>query len=127
MGTNYYLKTQPCPHCGQTLPEGRNEDYERDDKGLHIGKSSAGWTFSLRIYPYREPAIKTLEDWLPLFQKHGVVDEYGRDVALGDMVQQIASRPEWRPGVPLSRSVIDGDHCIGYGEGTYDYCVGEFS
>jgi hypothetical protein len=40
MGTNYYLKGTPsCDHCGRG----------GDERGAHIGKSSGGWVFSLRV------------------------------------------------------------------------------
>jgi len=43
MGTNYYLQGKVCVHCGVA-----------DGGPLHIGKSSAGWNFGLRIYPEGE-------------------------------------------------------------------------
>lgn len=55
MGTNYYLrlKSEICPHCG------------RGDEGLlHIGKSSAGWCFSLHVMN----RIQSLDDWKKAFE-----------------------------------------------------------
>jgi hypothetical protein len=46
MGTNYYVAYDYCRHCG------------RFDEEFHIGKSSAGWCFSLRVYE-----DKGLTDW----------------------------------------------------------------
>jgi hypothetical protein len=39
MGTNYYMPVEKCDHCGHK------------PKALHIGKSSAGWCFSLNTHP----------------------------------------------------------------------------
>lgn len=95
MGTNYYLKSVRCEHCG------------RGSEDLHIGKSSGGWTFALRIYPADgdgEPnwrardfdadivKIESLDDWRPLFAKYGIIDEYGRDVTVDDMLSTITER-----------------------------------
>lgn len=69
MGTNYYLKPKPCECCGRT------------DEGLHIGKSSAGWCFSLHVIP--EEGINGLDDWKSRFDEPGVqiVNEYGEVVS----------------------------------------------
>lgn len=52
MPTNYYLhkKTDTCPTCGHREPP------------QHIGKSSVGWCFTLRIDPER--GITDLDDWI---------------------------------------------------------------
>jgi hypothetical protein len=131
MGTNYYLHTEVCPHCG------------RSDEPLHIGKSSAGWCFSLHVYP--DKGISTLEDWKDIWSnpKSVINDEYSRTVTPEDMLDTIANR-YWH-GVQntshrwlaenyaeigpnhLARHAISEGHCIGHGEGTWDYIVGEFS
>lgn len=50
MGTNYYAEYQPpCPTCG------------RQDPPLHIGKSSAGWCFSLHVIP--ELGLNDWPEW----------------------------------------------------------------
>jgi hypothetical protein len=133
---------EPCP-C------------DREPEGLHIGKASSGWCFSLRCYEHADPAlegyaldptvgIKSLEAWIPLFQEHGVIDEYGHDVDLDLMLHCIRGR-YWNhtrpltesaaieaggafdPETPLIRHRIDERHCKGWGPGTYDFCYGEFS
>ncbi len=125
MGTNYYLRKDYCPHC---------ERYEQ----LHIGKSSAGWCFALHVYP--EQMITTLTDWKKLLAANGsrIVDEYGHEVPGAELLRIITER-SWA-GRPielgtqdvhgphgLGRHAIDGRFCIGHGEGTWDYLVGEFS
>ncbi len=136
MGTNYYMLNgrPPCPTCGHDSSEER-----------HIGKSSMGWVFTLHVYP--DENIKTLQDWIVLLCTPGVRirDEYGKLVELGDLLKTIAGRrgmkadeDDFRPSFlrdnhatpgpfGLLRSQIDGHHCIGHGEGTWDYNVGEFS
>lgn len=84
MGTNYYYEptaVKPCSECG------RGFETER----LHIGKSSAGWVFSLCIYPDRN--INTLEDWKRVWASGGQIrDEYGEFVPIPDMVACITLR-----------------------------------
>ena len=112
MGTNYFLRRPDCPCCGQSRPD------------MHIGKSSAGWCFTLHVIP--EDRINTLEDWQSLFAIEGayIVDEYGRGVSVADMLRCITARS--RRDQPLQRHPIDGHHCVGHGPGTYDYCPGDF-
>jgi len=142
MGTNYYYikpASKPCPHCGRfDVKEGR-----------HIGKSSGGWCFALHVYP--EEGISTLKDWQCLFDIENSIirDEYGDQCPKETMVDIIANRnwgnnrrhpygyESWadfyaqnnsQPGPNgLCRSRIDGVHCIGHGEGTWDYIIGDFS
>lgn len=135
MGTNYYI-FEECESCGA-----RNNE-------LHIGKSSAGWCFSLHIYPDKD--INTLDDWIAIFESGQVIqDEYGRFVSAKKMISNIAERgrkekweekpysyPSWeafhqdnhsqRGPNGLLRHRI-GNHCNGHGDGTYDYIQGEFS
>jgi hypothetical protein len=149
MGTNFYLREPACSHCGH------------QEEGLHLGKSSYGWCFSLHVYP--EEFIYTWKDVLQhiieaINDGSSIVDEYGDFVALPDFVQTVTerrstTRTDWESDwwskpdgwgyhseanfhqVNLSkrgpnfllRHQVDGQHCIGNGEGTYDYIVGEFS
>jgi hypothetical protein len=59
MGTNYYLITAECSHCG------------RSDR-QHIGKSSAGWAF---LFQGSED-IRSYADWLRVLPSGRIVDEY---------------------------------------------------
>lgn len=140
MGTNYYLRfpdTNRCDHCG------------RSDKGetLHIGKSSGGWCFGLRVYPER--GIYDLPDWLPLFDRGRIYNEYGDETPTADMLKTITERKSLRDttypnqwyrsheemlwnnnaeGGPngLLRHRL-GRYCAKHGEGTWDCIEGEFS
>jgi len=137
MGTNYYYyNKKPCPQCGRT------------DDPMHIGKSSAGWCFSLHVEP---GIINNLDDWRELFKKDGsfIKDEYGHNILVPEMLKEIEQRAwarlpdEWyighykteadfhefnhseRGSNGLLRHKIDS-HCIGHGKGTWDLFAGEF-
>lgn len=115
MGTNYYVKSEVCEYCN------------RSDEDLHIGKSSAGWCFSLRVYP--DMNIHNLDDWKQYLNSidNVVEDEYGDIVSFDKLMSTITER-SWK-GSPdnLLRHDIDDRHCIGHGNGTYDYMIGDFS
>jgi hypothetical protein len=109
MGTNYYQKSEPCPHCGKA------------DEPLHIGKSSAGWAFQLHVIPER--GINGLTDWEKQWAKDGtwIENEYGDRMSKQAMFETITSRRV------VLRSTVDGFHCIGHGDGTWDLIQGDFS
>ena len=137
MGTNFYI----------AIPE--------TNELIHIGKSSAGWCFALHVIPER--GINNLDDWLELFKKGRIRNEYNEVVSSQKMTEIITSRAfygdtDWDnrvwnsyPGQEeseeefhrinnsergpnnLARSKIDNVRCIGHGEGTWDYIVGYFS
>lgn len=104
MGTNYYIREHPpCPTCGcQAKPK-------------HIGKSSVGWLFMLRVYP--EEGINTYADWYERFTRPGVTfkDEYDRPVILKELVHTITNRT-----LPLMGNPAE-EGC------TYEYVDREFS
>lgn len=135
MGTNYYLRTAACPTCG----------HQKND--LHIGKSSAGWYFGLRVYPnedgihdgqlspFEAKQILELDDWRPLFEKFPIFDEYDKPVTAEDLLKEITERSH--PRGLLSRLTAGPEHMGPYyqpnrtdqkaGAGTYDLCAYEFS
>ena len=134
MGTNYYYYKEPaCSCCG------------RKGEAIHIGKSSCGWCFSLHVGYQYEDIPRTIADWKDAFKVSGsfIEDEYGTVVPVDEMIDNIENRsrderPKWTQHEysqnhaelgprNLIRHVVDGRHCIGHGEGTFDYCVGEFS
>lgn len=92
MGTNYWWHepANVCEHCGRG-----------DSKKLHIGKSSAGWCFNLRIYPERD--IRELGDWLERWRQPGskILDECGKEVTVHEMMTVILARwwggDDWTP------------------------------
>jgi hypothetical protein len=114
MGTNYYLHVGCCEKCG------RGEDK------LHIGKSSAGWCFSLHVD--EDGGIKSLADWERLWSQPGtrIMDEYGDVIPVEQMRRTILER-KWAGPDGLRRHPVDGQHCVGAGDGTYDLITGWFS
>lgn len=145
MGTNYYWtkRENECKHCGRA-----------DEINLHIGKSSGGWCFSLHVYPADEfgycesgQPILTLEDWKTRFADPNsvITDEYGDVTSAEQMLNTITNR-SWSHRIFVSPAehwenysmagpngllrhdpTREYSHCIGHGEGTWDYIVGEFS
>lgn len=135
MGTNFYavrLESAPCETCGR---------YDVAEK-LHIGKSSAGWCFSLHIIP--EMGINTLDDWKAFLSQPRVMieDEYGAPWGLQELLDRITKRGR-SDEVRWSDEMLSKNHaergpqnlvrhkigygCIGHGEGAWDYITGEFS
>lgn len=133
MGTNYYLHSPKCFHCGK-----------EEEPPIHLGKSSGGWCFSLHVMP--EEGICNWQDVQALIEdklckEWCIKNEYGDQISLVDFMKVVTER-SWRhpwghnswlvnnavqgPN-NLARHVIDHWHCIGHGEGTYDYITGEFS
>ena len=127
MGTNYYSRWN-----------------ER-----HWGRSSAGWCFSLHVYP--DDGINTLEDLMKSIKTipfiNPIVNEYGDKISKAEFLKTVTGRSwperdeskygsfesfldqncaEIGPN-NLLRHKIDGHFCIGHGEGTWDYLIGEFS
>jgi hypothetical protein len=131
MGTNFYMLTPEtvCSCCGRG--EGRK----------HIGKSSAGWCFSLHVYP--EEGIRDLSDWEKLWATHNIEDEHGNVITVEQMLDCITERSSPRPlewshkmlrdnfavSSPhnLVRHQLRPDWCIGHGAGTWDLLIGDFS
>lgn len=137
MGTNYYWCEERYDTCSQCGHKKKLDNIER-----HIGKSSVGWTFALHVYP--EEGIHSLEAWIHLWStgKGCIRDEYGAGISIVRMLDYIMCRYStgtiqsegWyqqnyaKPG-PRGLARRIGKDIIGYGEdeGTWDYCVGDFS
>lgn len=88
-----------------------------------------------------EKGIKTLEDWKKFWSGKQIIDECDAPITEERMLSIITER-SWEAPVPpnfhkdnqsqpgpnnLVRHRIDGRHCIGHGDGTWDYITGEFS
>jgi len=141
MGTNFYYHSEldVCPSCGHIR-----------GKKQHIGKSSGGWCFALHVD--EEAGVTTLAQLQNILIRPDITieDEYGHVVSYTRMMQIIMDRSHpVREFVPdrwysskeeflrknnavdgpngLFRHAIDGVHCVGHGEGTWDYITGEFS
>lgn len=140
MGTNYYFYKKRA----------REHSY-------HIGKSSAGWCFSLHVYP--EHGINTLADWKLKFAlpNYVIKDEYGKKISAQEMISIITVRSGtfdksgpfpsdniffnncsgWGDYLRRNNAVLGPNKlmrhkiaegiCVGHGEGTWDYLIGDFS
>lgn len=130
MGTNYFwYETAPCEKCGHATGP------------LHIGKSSVGWVFSLRIHP--ELGINDLSDWVDRFYRAPYIrDEYGNIVRPEKMVSTImlrgaesppkdfdyaANRAEPGPRNLIRTRATSQTNFVGRGSGTWDLFTGDFS
>ena len=93
---------------------------------------------------YPEHGVHELTDLLAFIGKKRIEDEYGQIISR-EIFNEIVTERSWfetedlyrtqaflrqNHAVPgpknLLRSKIDGQHCIGHGDGTYDLIVGEF-
>lgn len=123
MGTNYYWYEKPkCDKCG------------RCDERVHIGKSSWGWCFSLKVYPW--DGLNSLSAWIEKFKTPGsyIEDEYGELIGYEEMIREIkregAGWDDWiKKNEKLRRHTnvwgLEG-RCV-EGEGNYDLCNYDFS
>jgi len=107
-----------------------------------------GWCFLLHI----DEKHKNLADWVEAWSKPDamIVDEYGSSVRPEEMLLVITARSHRRPWPEkaahpfgwekfhiynhseegpngLVRAKIDGSHCVGHGDGTWDLIAGDFS
>lgn len=81
MGTNYYHEPNTggvCGHCGH------REEVER----VHIGKSSAGWTFSW----HATETIRSAADWYVQLEAGLIFDEYDRRHSLDDFKAMVEGK-----------------------------------
>lgn len=110
MGTNYYVRYNICKEC------------ERYDE-IHIGKSSAGWTFTFQAQE-DEVTIKSYKEWLSFLSKKGVkiFDEYNRKISLQKFKELVEAKRNER-----------NNHAKQYPEGSFldekgnSFSEGEFS
>lgn len=135
MGTNYYIYMSI------------DDDVTKDPEELHIGKSSHGWVFLLRVYPER--GINTLYDWMKILlnYEHVIRDEYGTQINTTQMLRTIMLRSahtapnfsdaDWKLNSAeqgpnnlvrynVSALQTDAGLSVWHGEGTWDYCNYEF-
>lgn len=139
MGTNYYTLVPKCDHCLR----------DEDERGFHIGKSSAGWVFALRVYPDKD--LNDWEDWkilLQQMQNHWgacAIDEYGTRIDYDMMIDRVENR-SWKGRHDHLKDFLYHNHAVEgpnglvrhdieryshrevkHGPGTWDLCNYEFS
>lgn len=128
MGVNYYVSNPKTP----------------DRFGMHIGKSSGGWCFSLRVYP--EYSLTTFQHWLDFLAKLPepcVMDGEGGFYTVAQFKRVVENRMWAHANSAFVRKYldsgeavmgrngllsvpVDGVHCVGHGEGTWDYIAVDF-
>lgn len=144
MGTNYYwYEQEPCKKCARKYP------------GIHIGKSSFGWCFSLHVD--KEMGIESLVSWKRLWRKGIIRNEYGEKITPKKMLSIITERKssnnfskpypvndkdslgyylDWEDffvrnsAMPGPKGLLRHKlelRCVAHGDGTWDLCTGEFS
>lgn len=142
MGTNYYYQP-PLKNCCPTCGRGDAEEE------IHIGKSSAGWVFSLHV----TDEIPNLEAWKAKWAEGGTIrDEYGEVISTEEMLRCITERKwpgseEPPHGYATYEAFLQCNHAIRgpngllrhrpnpryrsddvvHGEGTWDMFRGNFS
>jgi len=111
MGTNYYLiQGKACQSCGEEA----NKREDRDKR--HIGKNSAGWSFTFRGYD----AITSEQDWKKEIGNDGcIVNEYGEDVSVEQFWTLVESK---RGHTPPCNETYPSDH-----DYWIDNCGNQFS
>ena len=103
MGTNYYVNTPACDHCGHQ-PE-----------LIHIGKSSFGWKFC-----FNSQIFSHADYWYTYLQNKEIVDEGCNPIDLTDFWDMAYSKRE-------SKSQTVEYPGYFYTDGIYDYYgKGEF-
>jgi len=90
MGTNYNYHINVCEHC------------KRSEQSFHIGKNSAGWTFSFQAYyEVRSPdingeiiPIQSFSDWKNFFNSvpGEIRDEYNEVISVKDFIELVESK-----------------------------------
>lgn len=110
----------------------------------HLGISSAGWCFALRVYP--EEGIETLKDVVYMIEDKKIIDEYDSYLTLANFLHIVKNRRIERRVLPLMYKSWDsfhaqnhsvtglnnllrhrlGDFCVSHGEGTWDCIAAEF-
>ena len=77
MGTNFYVKSEPCKCCG------------RSEEDIHLGKSSVGWKFMLQSNDFNH-YVNWLEmkGWL-VGKK--IENEYGESITLEKFAKWVES------------------------------------
>jgi|688.fasta_scaffold329841_2 hypothetical protein len=138
MGTNYYSVKKGV----EKLDSDSFWSLKGEEDLLHIGKSSAGWCFSLHIIP--EFNIHDLPGWVPyLFdQDRLIINEYREVLTYEEMIAIITARGREKP-CTWTQEMYDRNHaepgpgnlarhalghgCVRQGAGTWDCIEGEFS
>lgn len=93
MGTNFYAHIGVCACCKRPIDV------------IHLGKRSAGWTFSFQ----GSETVRNFDDWCKLVRSADhVEDEYGCPLTADEMIKEAAT---WGVGKGMRHAVCyPGDH-----------------
>lgn len=156
MGTNYYLvynetTDDTCPCCGQSITKQKEIHLGKSSSGwtfaLHVYPEKGIHTWADVMYEcvYAMKAggwIKDeydseipYNDFLNIVEERSCHQTFEHQFALANCqsphIKSVDNYLQRNHAVRgpnnLLRSKIDNVHCIGHGNGTYDYCAGEFS
>jgi len=109
MGTNYYAREDCCKECGHS------------NNVVHIGKSSAGWTFSFHaLYD-----IKSYREWLMFLNQKNVkiFSEYNDEISLKDFKDLVERKRKEKHN--HAKEYPDNEHFLDSEENSF--CGGDFS
>lgn len=95
MGTNYYLRMPNCKVC------------KRNKEELHIGKSSGGYPFFLRIY--EERGLDNWGEWVNFIKENHVkiFDEYDREVEKEEFIEKVNDLKKYINEPPFKRDSLE--------------------
>lgn len=88
MGTNYYTtkKQTHCDTCGQKLPK---VDIVYD---VHLGKSSAGWAFTIQANGYK--LYKNWDEMKTWLKGKKIVNEYDEPVTVAQFIKLVENKKD---------------------------------
>lgn len=125
MGTNYYLRTDICPHC------------KRAKESIHIGKSSAGWPFLFRGYREFPPdgvpvPITSALEWRQVIEiavANGgeLYNEYGEKQDVSEFWGFVDSKRTDTRGLDAYRPAFSNSEREWQDAEGYRFCSSEFS
>jgi hypothetical protein len=100
MGTNYYLRSKKCEHCGSSGTD------------LHVGKQSGGWKFLWRAHHDMSLQLNTGKDWLMylLQSKAQLVDEYGQTLNKLNFIAEVFAQQKQKSHLGGHENFVDQDN-----------------
>ena len=108
MGTNYYARIDTCKECN------------RADE-IHIGKSSVGWRFAVRVHEDRYVDYKSFCEFISSGMKVRLWDEYGKPVIKHEFLEMIKNKEDGQA------TVSHGASGLVKHDGPVDLCHYDFS